>query len=899
MSRTLIVHPSPAVLRQLARQELTQTPSLTLVPNLAAGRSVRQLTRQALPTTTFAQHAKRSLIQSGWRPLEPAQREARLVALLERLGLEYYGAILNRPGTTAALSGVVRSLLRADASRLPPGRNARERDLVRLHRAWVLELLRDELFEPGVPEFFASRTSLSPQRLVALGFAYLDAAQIAYLDRLAADGSALYLPAAGTLSEAQRTVKAFGERGWIVQVLGAVPVGQERPLNRIGDQAARQFLTPGAVPKLALPVLAMSSVIEEVREVLRQVKRARQDENRPWHELAIVVRDETVYLTPLLEVAREYGVPLLSQARLPLSATPLGSLMLAWSSAGLHGWSFDLTRRVLLHPLLTLPLDPGLNLRRFGRRTPAGLLAWDQDGSTAGFEWPPQARGLEYLRHITALLTRTGVIGQQRQQPELGAALAALGQALRPLEKLPETPLAVFLAALQANLLEASVAVIPGKGGVRVMTPLGTLGRSFQAAWVMGLAEGLFPKPVADPPLLDAHLRAHWSQTGVYLPGGVESQAIEQALFFHALACARERLTLTRPETLPGGKPATASPFLKLFGPGEGLSERHAGSEHESQVLRALLGILNDQEISAAAVREQQRERGLDPEPQLPGSVDPDLRTWSASQLHTYGACRYHWFASRLMGLRALPQPALGLDPLGQGTLYHRVLERLLEPYLDRAVPPADELAGRVPALLDAAVQELTHTGEIEPGPLWHVERKEHVRALQQAVRAPEFMPAGTTVVGLEHTLDGTLEVGGTRWTFRGYADRVDRSAAGALVVTDYKLNAYVSRVRDEAGDLELEVQLPLYLTLLNADAGRYFSLKGAKLLQGAGPGWSGAKYDWVRHKAEVKAFLDTARQDLQRGDFRARPDPAADACTYCDMKPLCRVRSFRPRWSA
>ena len=94
-------------------------------------------------------------------------------------------------------------------------------------------------------------------------------------------------------------------------------------------------------------------------------------------------------------------------------------------------------------------------------------------------------------------------------------------------------------------------------------------------------------------------------------------------------------------------------------------------------------------------------------------------------------------------------------------------------------------------------------------------------------------------------------------------------------------------------------MQLPFYLTLLNADAGRYFSLKGAKLLQGAGPGWSGAKYDWVRHKAEVKAFLDTARQDLQRGDFRARPDPAADACTYCDMKPLCRVRSFRPRWSA
>ncbi|WP_216328002.1 PD-(D/E)XK nuclease family protein [Deinococcus aestuarii] len=896
MTRTLITHPSPNLLRHLAREHLTARPSLTLVPNLAAGRSLRQLTRRALPTITFAQHARRHLARAGWSPLSPAERELRLRELLTRLDLEYFGPILDRPGTVAALHQVIRALLRADAARLPGGRSPRERDLVRLHRGWVLELLRDERYDAAVPEFFASRIALEPQAVTLAGFAYLDAAQTAYLDRLAAAGSAAFLPATGVgeLSEARRTAAALRGRGW-TEVDGP-GTGHDRDprLSRVGDQAARAALPGTGVRAPDVPVLALPGVVEETREVLRQVKRAHQEGGLPWHDLAIVVRDEAAYLPPLLETAERYGVPLLSQARQPLLSTPLGSFLHAWVAAGLGDWAFPLTVQVLTHPLVHLPFDAEEARRAMGRRTPRGLQAWGDRAETSGLAWPEQGSGLAYLQGVTRALQTLGVLGRQRRDPHLGTALAALQQALQPLALLPVLPRAQFLGALQAALAEARVAVVPGRGGVRVATPLGTLGRSFEAVWVLGLSEGLFPQPVGDPPLLDAHLRAFWSQTGVYLPGGIESQAIEQALFFHALACARDRLTLTRPEVVGGGKLASPSPFLQAFPVGELPAEVYAGTTQEERILRARTGTLNDDRVTSAARLEEVREHGVDQGPRFPGVVNPDTWTWSASQLHAFGACRYRWFVDKVMRLGPPAQPHRGLDPLGRGSLYHLALEKLLRPFVGEPAPSPDDLARRVPSALDEAAAELVGRGEVDLGPMWHVERGDHVALLQGAVRAPDFLPAGHRVEALEQELEGHVSVEGQPWAFRGYADRVDLAATGQRIVTDYKLSSHIGRVRDQGGRLNTEVQLPVYLELTGAAVGRYFSLRRAKVLHATGPGQPSPKTSWSAAREEVQVFLRGMRADLLAGDFRAKPDPEAQACQFCDVQALCRFQTFR-----
>lgn len=894
MTRTLITHPSPNLLRHQARMHLSRGATLTVVPNLAAGRSLRQLTRQALPTVTFAQLARRQLAQAGWVPLSPAEREARLQALLTRLNLEYFSAILDRPGTVSALSDVIRALLRSDASRLPPGRSARERDLVRLHRAWVLELLRDAAFDAAIPEFFASRVALTPQPVTVSGFAYLDAAQIALLDRLAADGSVMFLPAAGPdgLSEAQRTARALRGRGWVIEEAPGDPFERDPRLARTGDRAARSVLPAAAGPAAGVPVLVLGSVVEETREVLRQVQAAHVEDGVPWHDLAIVVRDEAAYLPPLLETAQRYGVPLLSQARAPLLATPLGSLLRAWADAGLEGWAFHRTLDVLTHPLASLPVDVEAARRRFRRRSPGGLGAWD-GAALAFLDWPAQDTGAGYLQHLTRGLGQLGVLDRQRHDAGLGVALAALQPALQPLADGTRGPRAEFLQALKAALAAASVPVLPGKGGVRVATPLGTLGRSFQAVWVLGLSTGLFPRPVADPPLLDAHLRAAWSETGVYLPGAAESQAIEQALFFHALACARDRLTLTRPEVVSGGQRVPASPFLRPFPAGVTPEGLQAASAREARVLQARTGTLEDESVDEQARREDRRERGLEDGPRFPGVVDPDRWTWSASQLHTFGACRYRWFAGKVMRLEAPDEPQRGLDSLGRGSLYHLALQKLLAPHLGAPTPGADELAGGVAAALDEAAAALTAAGEIELGPLWPAERRDHVRALQQAVLTPEFLPAGHTVEALEQRLEGAVTVDGQAWAFQGYADRVDTGPGGQRAVTDYKLSTYISRVRDGAGDLTTEVQLPLYLALTGAAVGRYFSLNHAKDLLRTGPGDLSSPVPWAEKQQALTAFLSGMRADVIAGDFRARPDRAMTACGLCDLQPVCRFQAF------
>jgi len=202
-------------------------------------------------------------------------------------------------------------------------------------------------------------------------------------------------------------------------------------------------------------------------------------------------------------------------------------------------------------------------------------------------------------------------------------------------------------------------------------------------------------------------------------------------------------------------------------------------------------------------------------------------------------------------------------------------------------------LAAQVPAHLDHAAAQLVERGEIDTGPLWHVQRQVHVQVLQQAVRIPAFLPEGHTVQALEQPLEGQIPVEDVLWNVRGYADRVDRTPAGQLVVTDYKLNRYISRVRGEDGQLTVEVQLPIYLTALPAHTGRYYSVKSAKVLKEAGAGAEDKSYDPDTHARQVHLFLTQARQDLQRGDFRALPDAARGACTYCEMAPVCRVRQF------
>ena len=92
------------------------------------------------------------------------------------------------------------------------------------------------------------------------------------------------------------------------------------------------------------------------------------------------------------------------------------------------------------------------------------------------------------------------------------------------------------------------------------------------------------------------------------------------------------------------------------------------------------------------------RYSGLLTDPQLIAWVAGELgpqRPWSASQLNELGACRYRFFAKRLLGLEELWQPEPGLNALDLGTLNHEILERTYGDVARRRLTIEEEKSGR------------------------------------------------------------------------------------------------------------------------------------------------------------------------------------------------------------
>lgn len=896
MNRVVLTHPLPGALRQAARDALGARDFTVLVPNAAAGKGLRFDTRAPLRTRTLGQHARAVLEDAGWKALRWGEAAGVAGDLLAELDLEYLATVRERASTAASVAALLRALGRSDvsspvAAHAPQG--ARERDVARIFEAFVARLTAERRFDPALAEYFAARAPVRPEPVLLTGFAYLDAAQLRFVNRAAAAGSVATLPhedGARALREAQRTLAGLERFGWTHEALAGGP-------EHVGEGAALAFLRGARRDDPHVAVHASPDVEAEVRAALRAVKRAGQA-GAPWHRLAVVVRDEAAYLPVLADVADEYEVPLLSGAQVPLGATPLGGLLRAWMDALTGGWRFADARRLLLHPLLRLPFDAAARVRAFRHRSPGGLRVWSEDPLTARLELPPRAPGWTYLRELTDVLGAFGVTDHQTRDPKLGAALAALRDALRPLERAPDLDRAAFAEFVRSALSGATVPALLTKGGARVLTPLAMLGRTFDAVWILGLADGVFPARPGEHPLLDAHARRGWSQRGASVSGPEERAAVERALFHHALCGATRRLTLSRPERGPDGRRLAPSPFLAAFGPGVPVGEVQSGSGVEERAHLAALGRLDDARIAALAGLEAARERGdTAAQPRaLPGGIDPLARPWSASQLHDFGACRYRWFAKSALGLRPEPEPAEDLDPLMTGNLYHLALRYAVEGVLGSDDATREAIAARLPEAFERAERELRAHGDLATGPLWPLERGEHEETLRRAVLAPDFLPDGWVPTDVERPLDGTLEVGGEEWAFRGFADRVDRTPGGD-VVTDYKLSEYVSLVRGTSGRLDVEVQLPVYLRLTEARQGRYYSLRKRKVLRGAGHGWKKngrLAYDPGGHAREVDAFLAGVRRDVRAGDFRAEPDRAGKACAYCDVAAVCRFQTFK-----
>jgi ATP-dependent helicase/nuclease subunit B len=290
--------------------------------------------------------------------------------------------------------------------------------------------------------------------------------------------------------------------------------------------------------------------------------------------------------------------------------------------------------------------------------------------------------------------------------------------------------------------------------------------------------------------------------------------------------------------------------------------------------------------IATAAVRNSTYDLPVAaemPSPVLPSNLLP--QRISPSSYNSLVACPYQFYARHALRLNDLDEVREDIDKRDYGTWVHAALQRFHEQYPLLASVEAAMLAPTLQHISEQvfaealahdylAVAWLTRWVQMIPAYLdWQLAREQQ----GWRYRAAE-VPFEMTV------LDGLV--------LRGRIDRVDSDADGAECVLDYKTqsaNVLKAKLREPGED----VQLACYAAVRDAAATAFVSLEG-KVTDVAPPSMAGV--------AEGDEVMTLARLNLERlrevyTQMRAGTalpaHGAESACSYCEMRGLCRQSSW------
>ncbi|HLB50169.1 MAG TPA: PD-(D/E)XK nuclease family protein [Anaerolineales bacterium] len=468
---------------------------------------------------------------------------------------------------------------------------------------------------------------------------------------------------------------------------------------------------------------------------------------------------------------------------------------------------------------------------------------------------------------------------------------------------------------------------------VFVSSVLDARGLSFRAVALLGLAEGEFPQPEREMPLLRESDRAALRDRNVQIEPRLRGD--EVTIFYEAVTRARERLLLCRPYLADDGQQWEASAYWRqlhqLCGepksitvrPEDRLPPEQIGSTAE-WIEHGYDPASTERGVAALKARLAAEASGLH-EGELPdlsaliaARYAPD-QSWSASRLEAYGTCGFYFYAAYVLKLEPREEPEEGYDVRALGSMYHAILERV---YRDAPDPAnLDALLDRLPAAADSVFQTAPADYGFRPTALWAQQQSELVRVLRDTVAALAEQSEGWTPRHFEqrfgfgepplvvHTDEGDpstlLSVAepalslskGQAVRVHGYIDRIDVNAENRLRIVDYKASGSPITANDLKDGHRL--QLPLYalaardaLNLGEIADGFYWHIGRAKAsslklekFEGGVPG------AFETAKVHVAAHV----RGIRSGQFQPRP-PDKGCPSYCPAVGFCwryKSRSF------
>jgi ATP-dependent helicase/nuclease subunit B len=734
-------------------------------------------------------------------------------------------------------------------------------------------------------------------------------------------------------------VLALAGRGRAATILATTgDPDADRPVLELRDRLATVARTPDEVSATEVPhghvVLSCADADDEARAVVREVV-GRLESGVPLYRMAVTYRNAVPYARLLHEHFAAAGIPVHGPRPATLRESVAGRTLLA--VLAVRGGDFrrdDVAALLAVGPLVERPGGPTVPASRWERiscranvvggldqwRRRLGRLRHEIEAELArqaaqagtlfapGTVEPTAERTLEHIdrlaRFVEDLAEATvapdgswsalaawavGLLERYLAPRRTGATewpdgeVAAYERVVERVEALGQledlgapASFAMFQRAVDDEL-DTSVGHGGRFGDGVLVAPLPALrGTDYDAVFVVGLAEGVFPPPPRDDPLLSDRARA--VAPGLARRADVARRDRED--FLAALAAGNERV-LTAPradrraqraarpapwlletashlagravrasELDPGHPTARASTWLRLvasfeaglaLAPSAGsLQEHHLRSLLAWRAARRPLGrhplTVRDPSLRTGFTALNARSRGhLGPWEGAIGrrgalAPSPE-RALSPTSLEHWAHCPFRYFLSRVLRVEELERPEARdrLAPADRGRITHDVLQEFLETH-PRTAPDhrwSPQERAELRALAEARCDDAEADGITGRAVWWQLDRARMLREIEQVLDTDEWARANHATIphGFELGFGAPGDAlpplrveldGGAPVTFRGRIDRVDASPDGErYVVYDYKTGS-----PDEAEGISEDpvlrgrrLQLALYAT--------------------------------------------------------------------------------------
>ena len=626
------------------------------------------------------------------------------------------------------------------------------------------------------------------------------------------------------------------ERGFLLEGASRLPVDPGLVLMEAAGERGQAEQIGGEIARL----LAAGESLDEIAVVLRA-----PDREGPLYE----------------QVLAALGIPAAVEARVPLARTAVGRGLLGLLRAGFGSRSADDVLAFLRTPGRAWPdatdwLERAIRRGRL-RSAEDALEAWRGRELFEPRELRDATDAPELLRAVARLARMFAEYPYERTAPrpprERRLELRAAATAASALEELAEIhgiedgP-GEGLACLEA--LDVSLWRGPSDGHVRVTSPYRIRARRVRHLFVASLQEGEFPRHDPGEPLLSDEGRAELG-----LPPRAEPDDEERYLFYVCLSRPTERIHLCWRSCDDEGAAASRSPLLDdvrdLLSPAPPRSGE--ADPLDSEVRRRTLGDVTvephdapspDELARALAARQGRNGVEIPPDLDIPAALRESLRRrlevaaersralpgplqvpaviealqgrqlFGASTLEGYALCSYRWFVDHELGPRGLdPDP----DPLLQGSVIHRVLERLYRepPGPDPLPRPATLAAWRSRAA--ELVSELAPDAGLGAGDARGATSRARIEALvggflEREARTESPLRPDPELLEARFGDDPEdarppLDLGG--FGLHGQIDRVDVAAGGSAgLIRDYKASRIVTPAAKLADEGKLQLQL-------------------------------------------------------------------------------------------